>query len=122
MPLGHPRTQRAALLGHLGDLRRPARAFCRLGTCSEVYPARLAPAVARGPAPAARPARARPGHRVVIGDALVHTTLLPTHTIRALSRRPRPPASLTAQGTDFDFVLEVADGLRKYGFAPIIAA
>lgn len=56
----------------------------------------------------------------VIGDALVHT-LLPSHTIRALSRHPGKPAALTAQGADFDFVFEVAEQVRAAGAVPIIA-
>jgi hypothetical protein len=56
----------------------------------------------------------------VIGDALVHT-VLPSHTIRALSRHPGKPAALTAQGADFDFVFEVAKQVRTAGAVPIIA-
>lgn len=41
----------------------------------------------------------------VIADGLVHT-LLPDHTIRSLSRHPGKPASLSAQGADFDFVFD----------------
>ncbi|HXC79419.1 MAG TPA: hypothetical protein VNU19_20480, partial [Candidatus Acidoferrum sp.] len=56
----------------------------------------------------------------VIGDALVHA-LLPAHTIRALSRHPGKPPSLSAQGEDFDFVFECARTLRKSGAVPIVA-
>lgn len=56
----------------------------------------------------------------VIVDGLVHQ-LLPEHTVRSLSRHPGPPASLSAQGADFDFVFEQARGLHSLGFIPIIA-
>lgn len=56
----------------------------------------------------------------VIGDALVHA-LLPAHTIRALSRHPGKPPSLSAQGEDFDFVFECARTLRRSGAVPIVA-
>ncbi|MDT0264188.1 hypothetical protein [Jatrophihabitans lederbergiae] len=56
----------------------------------------------------------------VIGDALVHA-LLPAHTIRALSRHPGRPPSLSAQGEDFDFVFECARTLRRSGAVPIVA-
>lgn len=56
----------------------------------------------------------------VIGDALVHA-LLPAHTIRALSRHPGKPPSLSAQGEDFEFVFECARTLRKSGAVPIVA-
>lgn len=56
----------------------------------------------------------------VIADGLVHT-LLPDHTIRSLSRHPGKPASLSAQGADFDFVFDQAHKLRSLGMIPIIA-
>lgn len=56
----------------------------------------------------------------VIADGLVHQ-LLPEHTIRSLSRHPGPPASLSSQGVDFDFVFEQAHMLYSRGFIPIIA-
>lgn len=56
----------------------------------------------------------------VIADGLVHT-LLPEHTVRSLSRHPGKPASLSAQGADFDFVFEQATRLSSLGFIPIIA-
>lgn len=56
----------------------------------------------------------------VIADGLVHT-LLPDHTIRSLSRHPGKPASLSAQGADFDFVFDQAHRLRSLGLIPIIA-
>ncbi|MCR1160328.1 hypothetical protein NEK97_02485 [Paenarthrobacter sp. UW852] len=56
----------------------------------------------------------------VIADGLVHE-LLPEHTIRSLSRHPGPPASLSSQGVDFDFVFEQAHKLYGLGFIPIIA-
>lgn len=56
----------------------------------------------------------------VIGDALVHA-LLPAHTIRALSRHPGKPPSLSAQGENFDFVFECARTLRASGAIPIVA-
>ncbi|NUL44132.1 hypothetical protein LG293_09575 [Citricoccus nitrophenolicus] len=56
----------------------------------------------------------------VIADGLVHT-LLPDHTIRSLSRHPGPPASLSSQGADFDFVFDQAHKLRSLGMIPIIA-
>ncbi len=56
----------------------------------------------------------------VIADGLVHE-LLHDHTIRSLSRHPGKPASLSAQGADFDFVFEQASRLYSLGFVPIIA-
>ncbi|MCO4263752.1 hypothetical protein NG697_12605 [Pseudarthrobacter sp. MDT3-26] len=56
----------------------------------------------------------------VIADGLVHE-LLDEHTIRSLSRHPGKPASLLAQGADFDFVFEQASRLHSLGFIPIIA-
>lgn len=56
----------------------------------------------------------------VIADGLVHA-LLPDHTIRSLSRHPGKPASLSAQGTDFDFVFDQACRLYNLGMFPIIA-
>lgn len=56
----------------------------------------------------------------VIADGLVHT-LLPQHTIRSLSRHPGKPASLSAQGADFDFVFEQARRLWSLGLIPIVA-
>lgn len=56
----------------------------------------------------------------VIADGLVHV-LLPDHTIRSLSRHPGPPASLSSQGADFDFVFAQAHKLRSLGMIPIIA-
>ncbi|MBO3083023.1 hypothetical protein [Cellulomonas fengjieae] len=56
----------------------------------------------------------------VIADGLVHS-LLPEHTIRSLSRHPGKPASLSAQGVDFDFVFEQANGLLSLGLTPIIS-
>ncbi|NKY38135.1 hypothetical protein [Cellulomonas septica] len=56
----------------------------------------------------------------VIADGLVHA-LLPEHTIRSLSRHPGKPPSLSAQGTDFDFVFDQAASLFSLGFVPIIA-
>jgi len=56
----------------------------------------------------------------VIGDGLVHE-LLDEHTIRALSRHPGRPASLSGQGTDFDFVLDQASQLQSRGVMPIVA-
>lgn len=56
----------------------------------------------------------------VIADGLVHE-LLHDHTIRSLSRHPGKPASLSAQGADFDFVFEQASKLYSHGFIPIIA-
>lgn len=56
----------------------------------------------------------------VIADGLVHE-LLHEHTIRSLSRHPGKPASLLAQGVDFDFVFEQASRLYSLGFIPIIA-
>ncbi|SMX78856.1 hypothetical protein [Brevibacterium antiquum] len=56
----------------------------------------------------------------VIADGLVHT-LLPEHTIRSLSRHPGKPASLSAQGADFDFVFAQAHKLCDLGVIPIIA-
>lgn len=56
----------------------------------------------------------------VIADGLVHE-LLHDHTIRALSRHPGKPASLSAQGADFDFVFEQAKELYRLGWVPIIA-
>lgn len=56
----------------------------------------------------------------VIADGLVHE-LLHDHTIRALSRHPGKPASLSGQGADFDFVFEQAEELYRLGWVPIIA-
>jgi hypothetical protein len=56
----------------------------------------------------------------VIGDALVYA-LLPSHTIRTLSRHPGRPAALSAQGQDFEFVFSCATQLRARGFIPILA-
>lgn len=56
----------------------------------------------------------------VIADGLVHT-LLPDHTIRSLSRHPGKPASLSAQGADFDSAFDQALRLRSVGLIPIIA-
>lgn len=56
----------------------------------------------------------------VIGDALVHT-LLPTHTIRTLTRHPGRAAALAGQGADFEFVFTCAQKLRGHGFIPILA-
>lgn len=56
----------------------------------------------------------------VIADGLVHA-VLPEHTIRALSRHPGKPPSLSAQGADFDFVFSTARGLLVGGMIPVIA-
>lgn len=56
----------------------------------------------------------------MIADGLVHT-LLPAHIIRSLSRHPGKPASLSAQGANFDFVFDRARRLRSDGLIPIIA-
>jgi len=55
----------------------------------------------------------------VIADGLVHW-LLPDHTIRSLSRHPGRPASLSAQGADFDFVFGQAAALASLGYIPIV--
>ncbi len=56
----------------------------------------------------------------VIGDGLVHT-LLPSHTIRALSRHPGKPAHLTSQGDDFEFVFDSARAIASLGGIPILS-
>ena len=56
----------------------------------------------------------------VVGDGLVHT-LIPSHTIRTLSRHPGKPAHLTSQGEDFEFVLETAQTLASLGAIPIVS-
>lgn len=56
----------------------------------------------------------------VIGDGLVHT-LLPSHTIRALSRHPGKPAHLTSQGDDFEFVFDSARAIARLGGIPILS-
>ena len=56
----------------------------------------------------------------VIGDGLVHT-LLPSHTIRALSRHPGKPAHLMSQGDDFEFVFESARAIASLGGIPILS-
>jgi hypothetical protein len=56
----------------------------------------------------------------VIGDALVHA-LLPSHTIRALSRHPAKPPAISSQGDDFDFVFECARQVRSARLIPIVA-
>jgi len=55
----------------------------------------------------------------VIGDSLVYT-LLTSHTIRTLSKGKTRPASLIGQGTDFEFVLDVAELFQRKGYVPII--
>ncbi|MBC9225872.1 hypothetical protein GL325_06035 [Aeromicrobium sp. 636] len=56
----------------------------------------------------------------VIGDGLVHT-LLPSHTIRSLSRHPGKPAHLTSQGDDFEFVFDSARAIASLGGIPILS-
>src|SRR5260370_863834 len=56
----------------------------------------------------------------LMGDALAGQLLSP-HTLRELSRGGHLPASLTGQGTDFGFVLEVAECTARRGCVPVIA-
>ncbi len=55
----------------------------------------------------------------IIGDSLAFS-LLHDHTIRTLTRHPGAPASLTGQGQDFSFTMEVAKALSASGYVPII--
>ncbi|HEY6310703.1 MAG TPA: hypothetical protein VIY52_07835 [Streptosporangiaceae bacterium] len=61
------------------------------------------------------------GHLLrLMGDALARQ-LLSRHTLRELSRDWHPAPSLTGQGEDFDFVLEVAEQTVGPGFVPLIS-
>jgi hypothetical protein len=54
-----------------------------------------------------------------MGDALAWKVLT-RHTIRELARDRQRPPSLTGQGADFDFVLEVAEQIARDGVLPIV--
>jgi hypothetical protein len=113
------------------DLKRVRRelieSFCRLpGECDVVaWQRRLSRAIQDAelglPSSASDELRVHCHLLRVIGDMLVHS-LLPSHTIRALQRSPSPrPPWLSAQGLDFEFVLDRAEALYSLGFVPIIA-
>lgn len=55
----------------------------------------------------------------VIGDSLAFT-FLHEHTIRTLSRHPGQSASLTGQGDDFAFTMDVAQAFAESGYVPIL--
>lgn len=100
--------------------------FCALPDIGDVllWQRRLADAIMRAETESTGPSRyiaKRHRHLLrVIGDALVHA-LLPSHTIRALSRAPGKPPHLSSQGDDLDFVFDRAAKAQAKGFVPILA-
>jgi len=106
-----PESVRASLLGELDAITSPQAAM--------EFQRRLA-----GELLSAEPAKGPDAqwHRHLLrlmGDALAWK-VLSRHTIRELARDGQRPPSLTGQGHDFEFVLEVAGQITADGALPVI--
>jgi hypothetical protein len=101
----------ASLLGQLDGITSPQAAM--------EFQGRLADELLSAEADTGPDARRRRHLLRLMGDALAWKALS-RHTIRELARGRQRPPSLTAQGADFGFVVEVAEQIAHDGVLPII--